>query len=214
MKNLTLSNKTEYQVSVNKAHKILSTLKAMEGDKRHELDYEFARNSKSKKIHTFTLDMATILTYNNDDLKNLLSAQIDKRVEIFLDAIEVLEDIRDLKEAIFSFNVTQGISEKLSFIEKKKTLVAFYEKVIKNSFSEAQSIDFITEKLIKLSEKEFDSNEEIEIEHQYWNKEHVQSELKHIKEQILAYEDDILTLNATQKIKISLYKSSAEHIGL
>lgn len=37
-----------------------------------------------------------------------------------MSAIEILEDIKDLKEAI-SFNVQNGISQKLSYIEKKKT---------------------------------------------------------------------------------------------
>lgn len=57
--------------------------------------------------------------------------------------------------------------------------------------------------LLELSQSEFERNEDIDITFQYWDNDALQKELKTMKETILRYEDEILTLNATHQIKWS-----------
>lgn len=213
---LKLSDKKEFSVTVNKAHKMLSLLQKVENDKKADLNIS-ANSSKyndSTTADTFVVNYATIVTYNEDDLKSFLHNQIQKKITTFMSAIEILEDIKDLKEAIFSFNVQNGISQKLSYIEKKKHSMKLYEKLNKKANLEKETLQGIASKLIKLSQSEFERNEDIEIVFQYWDNDALQKELKAIKETILRYEDEILTLNSTHQITVMLSKSSIEQIGL
>jgi hypothetical protein len=213
---LKLSDKKQFTISVNKAHKMLSLLQKVENDKKADLNlsHHSSKYNDSTAANSFVFDYATIVTSNVDELKNLIHNHIHKKAATFMSAIEVLEDIKDLKEAIFSFNVKNSVSEKLSYIEKKKHLIKLYEHLNKKANMEVESIEGIAAKLVKLSQSEFERNEEIEVVFQYWSNDAMLKELKTIKETILRYEDEILTLNATHQIKVTLFKSSIELIGL
>lgn len=213
---LKLSGKKEFIISVNKAHKMLSLLQKVENDKKADLNISNhnSRYNESITLNTFVVNYATIVTSNEDDLKNVIHNQIQRKVDSFLSAIEVLEDVKDLKEAIFSFNVLNGISEKLSYIEKKKHIIKLYEQLNKKAHFDNETLQSIASKLVKLSQSEFERNEDIEIAFQYWDNEKLLKELKNIKETILKYEDEILTLNATHQIKVALFQSSIDLIGL
>ena len=54
---------------------------------------------RAKDLNLYTI----ISCHNEDDLKNVIHNQVQRKVDSFLSAIEVLEDVKDLKEAIFSF---------------------------------------------------------------------------------------------------------------
>ncbi len=213
---LKLSDKKEFIISVNKAHKMLSLLQKVENDKKADLNISNhnSRYNESITLNTFVVNYATIVTSNEDDLKNVIHNQVQRKVDSFLSAIEVLEDVKDLKEAIFSFNVLNGISEKLSYIEKKKHIIKLYEQLNKKAHFDNETLQSIASKLVKLSQSEFERNEDIEIAFQYWDNEKLLKELKTIKETILKYEDEILTLNATHQIKVALFQSSIDLIGL
>ena len=213
---LKLSEKKEFSITVNKAHKMLSLLQKVENDKKADLNISTnsSKYSDSNTADTFTVNYATIVTYNEDDLKSLIHNQVQKKVTTFMSAIEILEDIKDLKEAIFSFNVQNGISQKLSYIEKKKHSMKLYEQLNKRANLEKETLQSVASKLVKLSQSEFERNEDIDITFQYWDNDALQKELKTMKETILRYEDEILTLNATHQIKVMLSKSSIELIGL
>lgn len=71
-----------------------------------------SKYNDSTTADTFVVNYATIVTYNEDDLKSFLHNQIQKRITTFMSAIEILEDIKDLRELFFSFNVQNGISPK------------------------------------------------------------------------------------------------------
>ncbi len=177
---LKLSDKKEFIISVNKAHKMLSLLQKVENDKKADLNISNhnSRYNESITLNTFVVNYATIVTSNEDDLKNVIHNQVQRKVDSFLSAIEVLEDVKDLKEAIFSFNVLNGISEKLSYIEKKKHIIKLYEQLNKKAHFDNETLQSIASKLVKLSQSEFERNEDIEIAFQYWDNEKLLKELK------------------------------------
>jgi len=213
---LKLSDKKALSMSVNKAHKVLCVLQKAENDKKNDLNLSSygSKYTNSTTANTFMLDYATIVTSNEDELKMCIQNHVQKRVTTFMSAIEILEDIKDVKEAIFSFNVQKGISEKLSYIEKKKHILKLYEHLNKKALLENDTLQSVASKLVKLSQSEFERNEEIEVVFQYWDNDKLLKELKTIKETMLRYEDEILTLNATHQISVSLYQSSMDMIGL
>ncbi|NBL01023.1 MAG: hypothetical protein EOM50_24115 [Erysipelotrichia bacterium] len=213
---LKLSDKKTLNMSVNKAHKVLSVLQKAENDKKNDLNLSkhSSKYSDTTSANTFVFDYATIVSSTEDELKMCIQSHVQKRVTTFLSAIELLEDIKDLKEAIFSFNVQKGISEKLSYIEKKKHLLKLYEHLNKKAHLANDTLQSVASKLVKLSQSEFERNEEIEVAFQYWDNDTLLKELKTIKETMLRYEDEILTLNATHQISVSLYQNSIDMIGL
>lgn len=213
---LKLSDKKEFSISVNKAHKMLSLLQKVENDKKADLNISnrTSRYNESTTANTFVVNYATIVTSNEKDLNHFLHNQVQQKVTTFINAIEILEDIKDLKEAIFSFNVAYKVSEKLSYIEKKKHLIKLYEHLSKKANIESETLQDVASKLVKLTQSEFERNEDIEITFQYWDNAILQKELKTIKETILRYEDEILALNATHTITVTLFQSSIDLIGL
>lgn len=216
MRDFRLSEKKEFTMSVNKAHKILMALQKVENDKKSDLKLSDrnARYSDDKSIDGFLLEYAMIVSYTQEELKTFLDASIAKKMTKFKDAIEILEDIKDIKEAIFHFNVIHGISEKLSYIEKKKPLLTVCELFNQKATSRNETLEALTNRLVKLSQNEFERNETIAFSFQYWDNDVIVQTLKTIKETVLKYEDEILSLNATHTITLSLYQSSVELIGL
>ncbi len=79
---LKLSDKKEFNITVNKAHKMLSLLQKVENDKKADLNISTNNSSKysdSNTTDTFTVNYATIVTYNEDDLKSLIHNQVQKK---------------------------------------------------------------------------------------------------------------------------------------
>lgn len=64
--------------------------------------------------------------------------------------------------------------QKLSYIEKKKHSMKLYEKLNKKANLERETLQGIASKLIKLSQSEFERNEDIEIVFQYWDNDALQ----------------------------------------
>jgi len=215
---LKLSDKKEFSMTINKAQKILSLLEEVEYDKKADLntsaDADSSQSSEYSFVDTFVLGCATVLTYNEDELKNLLHNRAQKKIDTFISAIEIIEDIHDLKEAIFYFNVQKGISQKVSYIKKKKYSIKLYEQLNRRANFENETLQSVASKLAKLSHNTIEAKDDIEITLRYWDNDALQKELKTIKETILRYEDEILTFNATHQIKVMLSKSSIELIGL
>jgi hypothetical protein len=214
MIDISLSEKQKFEVTVNKAHKILGILKKYETSKKEDLKIQDYSTYADNSINMFSINYATIISNSEDELKLIMNNQIEKKMEKFISAIEVLEDIQSLKEEIFSFNVSNSISKRLNFIEKKKNIIKLYELYNFKSTSDKQTVSSIVQNFKKLNNTEFERNEEFEFEFMYWNNDNIKKELKNIKSKILEYEDEILSLNGTKKISFSLYKSSIELIGL
>ena len=75
---LKLSDKKEFIISVNKAHKMLSLLQKVENDKKADLNISNhnSRYNESITLNTFVVNYATIVTSNEDDLKNVIHNQV------------------------------------------------------------------------------------------------------------------------------------------
>ena len=101
---LNLSSKTTFEVSANKAHKILESLKSFLPKK--ESYY------KDESISKFEIDFATIISSIN--LETFVQGEVRERIYNRVRNIELIEDIASLKESIFEFNIEEGVSRKLS----------------------------------------------------------------------------------------------------
>ncbi len=212
---LELSQKKEFEVTINKAHKLLSLLQKLENSKKTDLDIKKNISyDDNNTINTFAMNYATIITNNEEEIEAFIQNEADNKVLKYMSAVEILEDIKDLKESIFLFNIISGVSKKLSYIEKKKHLVKLYEELLKQANILDANRTLIASKIVKLKDSEFEKNEDFQFSYQYWDNEFVKNELKNIKSTLLEYEDDILSLNAISKIKIGLYESSIDLAGL
>ena len=208
MTNLTLSTKTDFEVTANKAHKLLASLKRYEQYKSNNI------RDDANRLNTFEISYAAILTNNEEDLHKIIEDEIEEKVYRQISALEVLEDLQDIKESIFEFNVLNGVSKKLTYIEKKKEHIKLLEAYVLKSKSASSSLSGIISRLKKLKENLFENNEDFVFEHQFWDKDAIESELKEIKRTILRYEDEISEINSTKKLTISFYESSKELLGL
>ena len=131
-----------------------------------------------------------------------------------ISALEVLEDVADLKEAIFEFNVKNGISSKLNYISKKKEHIRWLESYLLKSKASKTSLSEIVSRLKKLKDSAFERNEDFVFEYKFWDKEQIETELRTIKSTILKYEEEISQINSTNKLTIELFDSSKEILGL
>lgn len=219
MTNLTLSTKTTFKVTANKAHKLLESLKKYETFKTSNIkdtsySMKFSGNADSNKLNRFELTYASILTNDEKDLEELIENEISEKVYRHISALEVLEDVADLKEAIFEFNVKNGLSSKLNYISKKKEHIRLLESYLLKSKASKTSLSEIVSRLKKLKDSAFERNEDFVFEYQFWDKEQIEKELKTIKSIILKYEEEISLINSTNKLTIELFDSSKELLGL
>lgn len=219
MTNLTLSNKTAFEVTANKAHKLLESLKKYEPYKSANVkdvfgNIKYSGSNELNKINRFELTYASILTNDEKDLEKLIEDEISEKVYRHISALEVLEDIADLKEAIFEFNVKNGLSYKLNYINKKKDHIRLLEAYLLKSKSSQTPLNEIVSRLKKLKDGAFERNEDFVFEYQFWDKNQIEKELKNIKSTILKYEENISIVNSNQKLTIELYNSSKELLGL
>ena len=110
MTNLTLSKKTAFEVTANKAHKLLESLKKYETFKTSNIkdtsySMKFSGNSDSNKLNRFELTYASILTNDEKDLEEL----IDKGELKFTDLANIIFD--DYVWA--ADNITSQIAKKI-----------------------------------------------------------------------------------------------------
>ena len=87
MTNLTLSNKKTFEVTANKAHKLLENLKKYEAFKTSSIkdtsySMKFSGNSDHNKLNKFELTYASILTNDEKDLEELIENEISEKVYI------------------------------------------------------------------------------------------------------------------------------------
>jgi len=219
MTNLSLSNKTTFEVTANKAHKLLASLKKYESFKSSNIketlnSMKYSGDHDNNRLNRFELTYASILTNNEKDLEKLIEDEISEKVYRHISALEVLEDVADLKEAIFEFNVKNGLSRKLNYINKKKEHIRLLESYLLKSKASKTALSEIVSRLKKLKDGAFERNEDFIFEYQFWDKDQIELELKAIKSTILRYEEEISQINATDKLAIALFDSSKELLGL
>ncbi len=219
MQNLILSKKTSFEVTANKAHKLLENLRKYESFKANNLrDTSYSLKSSgsfdANKLSRFEISYASILTNDEGKLEQLIENEINEKLYRHVSSLEVLEDIRDIKEAIFEFNVKNGLSAKLNYITKKKEHIRLLESYLLKSKGLPTSLKEIISGLKKLKDTAFERNEDFVFEYQFWDKSVIEQELKSIKTTILEYEEEISLINSTKTLKIELYASSKELLGL
>jgi len=198
---MNFTQKSTYKITPNQAHKILEKLKA---EVKELKEYEWERES----FVDFTISKIDV----NLDTKKIE----EKLTNIFLQKIknkklltELQEDILNIKEALFNFNVTSKVSEKLSQIEILKNHIKFYQNF--KECLECEEIDGIerVKEYLKNSE-----DEKVNLKLAFYDYEEVKKKLKEANKKIMELEKEITYLNSSNEIEITIYKSTAELIGL
>jgi len=198
---LNFHQKSTYKITPNQAHKMLEKLKAEVKDLK---EYEWERES----FVDFTISKLDI---------NLDTKKIEEKLKnIFLQRIknkklltEIQEDILNIKEALFNFNVTSKVSKKLSQIEILKNHIIFYQNF--KECLECEEIDGIerVKEYLKNSE-----DEKVNLKLAFYDYEEVKEKIKEANKKIMELEKEITYLNSSNEIEITIYKSTAELIGL
>ncbi|MCK9161697.1 MAG: hypothetical protein RBQ81_05055 [Arcobacteraceae bacterium] len=212
MRNFILSKKERFEVTGNKAHKILETLKKYDFS---EIIPEFYRGgSYSKKFNTFDINYASLLTSTVEDIVKDVENEIEKNISDHTKVIEIYEDMMDIKEAVFEFNIREGISKKINYINKKKYHIQLLDSCLSKTKNKDESLFDIVSRFKKLDHGVFESNEGFSFSYNYWDNDVISQKLKEIRATISQYEDEIAATNALKKLTIELSESSREILGM
>jgi len=198
---MNFTQKSTYKITPNQAHKILEKLKA---EVKELKEYEWERES----FVDFTISKIDV----NLDTKKIE----EKLTNIFLQRIknkkllaEIQEDILNIKEVLFNFNVTLKVSKKLSQIEILKNHIKFYQNF--KECLECEEIDGIERAKEYLRNAE---DEKVNLKLAFYDYEEVKKKLKEANKKIMELEKEITYLNSSNEIEITIYKNTAELIGL
>lgn len=217
---IAFNEKVTFSVTGNKAHKLMQKLKSYKQYKnelilniQHFKSYS-SDSGTTKKPHVFTVGYISVWTQEADVTKSQMENDIRKRAESQIKALELNEDLVMLKESIITYNIQNKISEMLNFIEAKSIYIKYLEGLLLHSEGNSRDISETLKSLARLKDKEFDSNETIEYTYCFWDDDEVSIILKELKCKVLEYEEAISTLNASAKMNIMLYPSTAKVLGL
>ena len=200
------NEKSTYKITPNQAHKIIEKLKELIKELKEEVkETMWERNT----IVDFSLSKIDIA---------LDTKKIEKRLEnIFLQKIknkklltQLQEDLLNTKESLFKFNVTSGVSEKLSQIEILKNHIKYYQ-----TFKECLECEAIDEAIDRAKEYLTNSEDEkVHLKLAFYDYSEVKTLLKELNKKIIELEKEITYLNSSNEIEIKIYENTAELIGL
>jgi len=206
MTKIVSNEKSTYKITPNQAHKIIEKLKELIKELKEEVkETMWERNT----IVNFSLSKIDIA---------LDTKKIEKRLEnIFLQKIkdkklltQLQEDLLNTKESLFKFNVTSGVSEKLSQIEILKNHIKYYQ-----IFKECLECETIDEAIDRA--KEYLTNSEdkkVNLKLAFYDYNEIKTLLKELNKKIIELEKEITYLNSSNEIEIKIYENTAELIGL
>ena len=198
---MNFTQKSTYKITPNQAHKILEKLKTeIKELKEYEWEKESFVDFTISKIDV-NLDTKKI----EEKLKNIFLQKIKNKKLL----AELQEDILNIKEALFNFNVTSKVSKKLSQIEILKNHIRFYQNF--KECLECEEIDGIKRAKEYLKNSE---DEKVNLKLAFYDYEEVKKKIKEANKKIMELEKEITYLNSSNEIEITIYKNTAELIGL
>jgi len=198
------NEKTTYKITSNQAHKILERLK------------EIVKNLKKEEweevsITEFILNKIDI-NLDNETIKQKFQNIFTQKIKDKKLLAQIKEDILNIKESLFTFNINSKVSEKLSQIEILKEHIKYYE-----IFKECLECDKNFDEIVNRAKKYLKNNEEtinVKIDFTFYNYNEVKKTLKNLNKKIMELEKEITYLNASNEIEIKIYKETADIIGL
>lgn len=207
MKPFEFENRLTIKVTPNQIHKIMDKIRGKIGELKYKDSVE------NDNLTTFTIKKLDVVNTDTNSLSSKLENEFTQRYKEKKFLLECQEDLLSIKEALFRFNVTHNVSQKLSQIEILKHKIRYYQ-----NFKEC----LVCEKNIKSAldrAKEFLENSDNEIEKVdvniiLYNYKEVKNLLKEANKEILSLEKEITLINASNEIEISISQNIAELVGL
>jgi hypothetical protein len=206
MKPFEFENRLTIKVTPNQIHKIMDKIR----EKIDELKY--ADSTKESSFTQFSIKKMDV----NVDTSRLIEKFENQFTQRYKDKkflLELKEDLLYIKEELFKFNVTYGVSQKLSQIEMLKQRVKYYQE-FKECLDCENDIDETIERakeFLKNSDSEIES---VDIEILFYEYENVKKLSIEANKKILELEKEITLLNASHEIEIKINKNTAELVGL
>jgi len=206
MKPFEFENRLTIKVTPNQIHKIMDKIR----EKIDELRY-----SDSTKESSFTQFSIKKMDVNVDTSRLIekFENQFTQRYKDKKFLLELKEDLLYIKEELFKFNVTYGVSQKLSQIEMLKQRVKYYQE-FKECLDCENDINETIERakeFLKNSDSEIES---VDVEILFYEYENVKKLSIEANKKILELEKEITLLNASHEIEIKINKNTAELVGL
>ena len=198
------NEKIIYKITPNQAHKVLERLKEIVKNLKREEWEEVS-------VTEFTLSKVDI-SLDNGKIKQKFQNIFAQRIKDKKLLVQVQEDILNIKESLFAFNVSSKVSEKLSQIEILKGHIRYYQM-----FKECLECEKNFEELVNRAKEYLKNNEEatnVKIDFAFYDYNEVKEILKELNKKIIELEKEITYLNASNEIEITIYKETAEIIGL
>lgn len=206
MKPFEFENRLTIKVTPNQIHKIVDKIR----EKIDELRY--ADSIKESSFTQFSIKKMDV-NVDTSRLIEKLENQFTQRYKDKKLLLELKEDLLYIKEELFKFNVTYGVSQKLSQIEMLKQRVKYYQE-FKECLDCENDINETIERakeFLKNSDSEIES---VDIEILFYEYENVKKLLIEANKKILELEKEITLLNASHEIEIKINKNTAELVGL
>jgi len=208
MEAFKFEDKLTFKVTLNQAHKILEKLKTEKGR------ISYASNELYEDLITYVVSRIDIMNVDHKILLKRLHSEFITRFKDQKLLVELEEDYLNVKEAIFEFNVKNGVSKKLSQIEAIKEKIRYYQLFKECLVCEKESIQ-----MLQNAKEYFKNNSESEIESVkikllFFNYDEVKKILKDLNKRILDLEKEITLINASNEIEIKISKNVSELIGL
>jgi len=208
MKIFDFDEKIAIKVSPNQLHKILQRLKS----EKNTLSINNFDIISEVDFTTFKINYIDILN-NEKDIIQKLQNTFEELLNETKQFLFIQEDIFNLKEALFEFNVKHNISKKLSQIEILKLKVKFLQ-----NFKECLNCEKDFENKLKNLKQYLIQNENSEInipiKIMFYNHDEAKELLNKINKKILELEKEVTLINATNEIEVKINKKTAEIIGL
>lgn len=198
------NKKIIYKITPNQVHKILERLK------------EIVKNLKREEweevtVTEFILNKVDI-SLDNKKIKQKFQNIFTQRIKDKKLLAQIQEDILNIKESLFAFNVNSKVSEKLSQIETLKGHIRYYQ-----IFKECLECEENFEELVNRAKEYLKNNEEatnVKIDFAFYDYNEIKKILRELNKKIMELEKEITYLNASNEIEIKIYKETAELIGL
>jgi hypothetical protein len=205
MKPFEFKDSVKVKITPNQVHKMMDKLKSKVNHSRYD-NYtdDFTSYSLSKAQNTDTSVDELVDYFKNRFMDNYTSQK-----QIF----EFQKDLLLMKEALFTFNVTSGVSKKLSDIEVLRQEIEYY-----SLFAECSSCALDPKSILEKAKSYLDNSDgevqNVQMSIKFYDYGEVKKLLKEARIKTLQLEKEITLLNATKDISVEISNTSAEYLGL
>jgi hypothetical protein len=191
------------EMTLNKANKLLQKLAQHKGT--------FSNTHSISSISFKSVDLEA--DGDSTRFKNTITNTVAAKTKSLNDEFLVLEDISNLKEALFSKNITAGVSPLMRKKELNQTTLSKLRSLLSDLDSDSVvSNDQVTDSFIKAGQTSESRYDRFAVS--LVSKEEIEKRIFDLTQEVNDIEDKILALNATTRLEITLSEPSQKILGL